>query len=45
MFVGNQLPVDDPRKEIVYQNFSRNLQDIVRAGWIPAQKFCSTLSR
>jgi tetratricopeptide (TPR) repeat protein len=32
MFVGNQLPVDDPRKEIVYQNFSRNLHDIVKAG-------------
>ncbi len=32
MFVGNQLPVDDPRKEVVYQNFSRNLQDIVKTG-------------
>jgi tetratricopeptide (TPR) repeat protein len=32
MFVGNQLPVSDPRKEIVYQNFSRNLHDIVKAG-------------
>jgi tetratricopeptide (TPR) repeat protein len=32
MFVGNQLPVDDPRKEIVYKNFSRNLHDIVKAG-------------
>ena len=32
MFVGNQLPADDPRKEMVYQNFSRNLHDIVKAG-------------
>jgi len=32
MFVGNQLPADDPRKEVVYQNFSRNLHDIVKAG-------------
>jgi tetratricopeptide (TPR) repeat protein len=32
MFVGNQLSADDPRKEVVYQNFSRNLHDIVKAG-------------
>jgi tetratricopeptide (TPR) repeat protein len=32
MFVGNQLAPDDPRKEVVYKNFRRNLQDIVRAG-------------
>ncbi len=32
MFVGNQLRADDPRKEVVYQNFQRNLDDIVRAG-------------
>jgi tetratricopeptide (TPR) repeat protein len=32
MFVGNQLPVDDPRKDVVYHNFSRNLEDIVNAG-------------
>jgi len=32
MFVGNQLEVDDPRREIVYQHFSRNLHDIVNAG-------------
>jgi len=32
MFTGNQLPADDPRKEVVYQNFSRNLQAIVQAG-------------
>ena len=32
MFIGNQLPADDPRKEVVYQNFSRNLHDILKAG-------------
>jgi tetratricopeptide (TPR) repeat protein len=32
MFVGNQLRADDPRKEVVYQNFARNLNDIIRAG-------------
>jgi len=32
MFVGNQLPANDPRKEIVYHNFSRNLHDILVAG-------------
>ncbi|HXI69609.1 MAG TPA: hypothetical protein VNN22_04555 [Verrucomicrobiae bacterium] len=32
MFVGNQLRADDPRKEAVYQNFERNLNDIVKAG-------------
>ena len=32
MFVGNELHVDDPRKEVVYQNFSRNLDDIVQTG-------------
>ena len=32
MFLGNQLPADDPRKEVVYHNFERNLDDIVRAG-------------
>jgi tetratricopeptide (TPR) repeat protein len=32
MFLGNQLRADDPRKEVVYQNFERNLHDIVRAG-------------
>ncbi len=32
MFLGNQLRADDPRKEVVYQNFQRNLDDIVRAG-------------
>ena len=32
MFLGNQLPPDDPRKEVVYKNFERNLDDIVRTG-------------
>ncbi|MFZ0826682.1 MAG: tetratricopeptide repeat protein [Verrucomicrobiia bacterium] len=32
MFLGNQLRPDDPRKEAVYENFERNLNDIVRAG-------------
>lgn len=32
MFIGNQLSADDPRKEAVYQNFSRNLHDIVKVG-------------
>jgi tetratricopeptide (TPR) repeat protein len=32
MFVGNQLAADDPRKESVYRNFSRNLHDLVEAG-------------
>jgi hypothetical protein len=32
MFVGNQIPADDPRKAVVYQNFSRNLHDIVTPG-------------
>jgi tetratricopeptide (TPR) repeat protein len=32
MFLQNQLPLGDPRKEVVYQNFRRNLDDILRAG-------------
>jgi len=32
MFLGNQLRADDPRKEVVYRNFERNLNDIVKAG-------------
>jgi len=32
MFVGNQLRADDPRKEVVYENFSRNLNDIIHVG-------------
>jgi tetratricopeptide (TPR) repeat protein len=32
MFLGNQLAPDDPRRETVYRNFQRNLQDILRVG-------------
>ena len=32
MFVGNQFRAEDPRREVVYQNFERNLNDIVRVG-------------
>ena len=32
MFAGNQLRADDPRKAVVYRNFERNLNDIVKAG-------------
>jgi tetratricopeptide (TPR) repeat protein len=32
MFLKNQLPPDDPRREVVYRNFQRNLDDILRAG-------------
>jgi tetratricopeptide (TPR) repeat protein len=32
MFLGNQLRADDPRREVVYRNFERNLDDIVRTG-------------
>ncbi len=32
MFLGNQLRADDPRREAVYQNFERNLNDIVKMG-------------
>jgi tetratricopeptide (TPR) repeat protein len=32
MFIENRVPPDDPRKEIVYRNFKRNLDDILRAG-------------
>jgi tetratricopeptide (TPR) repeat protein len=32
MFLGNQIAPDDPRREVVYRNFQRNLQDILRAG-------------
>jgi len=32
MFLKNQLAPDDPRREIVYRNFQRNLDDILRAG-------------
>lgn len=32
MFRGNQVPPNDPRKEVVYRNFDQNLQDLLRAG-------------
>jgi tetratricopeptide (TPR) repeat protein len=32
MFTKNSLPPDDPRKEVVYRNFERNLRDILRVG-------------
>ena len=32
MFLHNQIAPDSPRKEIVYRNFQKNLDDIVRAG-------------
>jgi tetratricopeptide (TPR) repeat protein len=32
MFVGNLVPPGDPRKEVVYRDFQRNLHDILRAG-------------
>jgi tetratricopeptide (TPR) repeat protein len=32
MFLENRIRADDPRKEIVYRNFKRNLNDILRAG-------------
>ena len=32
MFLENQIPPDDPRKETVYRNFAANLRDIVSAG-------------
>ena len=32
MFLKNQVPPTDPRRETVYQNFERNLRDIVEVG-------------
>ncbi len=32
MFMGQELAADDPRREVVYRSFGRNLEDIVRAG-------------
>jgi len=32
MFLNNQTSPDDPRRGTVYQNFARNLRDIVQAG-------------
>lgn len=32
MFVQNQVPPSDPRKQRVYRNYERNLQDLIKAG-------------
>ncbi|HUC86172.1 MAG TPA: tetratricopeptide repeat protein, partial [Candidatus Acidoferrales bacterium] len=32
MFLSNQIPPGSPRRETVYENFQKNLDDIVRAG-------------
>ncbi|MHB1309857.1 MAG: tetratricopeptide repeat protein [Limisphaerales bacterium] len=32
LFLGNELAPNDPRREQVYANFTRNLEDLVRAG-------------
>ncbi|PWU14746.1 MAG: hypothetical protein C5B50_16625 [Verrucomicrobia bacterium] len=32
MFLGNQVPPNDPRKERTYRNFQQNLKDILRIG-------------
>ena len=32
MFLGNQVPPDDPRRQRVYDNFKKNLQDILQSG-------------
>jgi len=32
MFLENRIPPNDPRKETVYRNFERNLDDILHAG-------------
>jgi tetratricopeptide (TPR) repeat protein len=32
MFLGQQVPRDDPRMKTVYHDFERNLADIIRAG-------------
>lgn len=32
MFLQNQIPPSDPRRETVYQNFNQNLRDIVSLG-------------
>ncbi len=32
MFLQNQIPPDDARRETVYKNFTQNLRDIVHAG-------------
>ena len=32
MFLGNQISPDEPRREVVYQNYARNLEDILDCG-------------
>ncbi|MGD0537262.1 MAG: tetratricopeptide repeat protein [Verrucomicrobiota bacterium] len=32
MFMGQEIAADDPRRDVVYRSFGRNLEDIVRAG-------------
>jgi tetratricopeptide (TPR) repeat protein len=32
MFLENKVPPADPRREVVYRSFARNLDDLVRAG-------------
>ena len=32
MFLGNQVPPNDSRKEVVYRSFRQNLDDLLRAG-------------
>ena len=32
MFLENKIPPDDPRKEVVYRSYARNLEDILQAG-------------
>jgi len=32
MFLENKIPPEDPRKQVVYDNFRKNLDDILRAG-------------
>ena len=45
MFMKNQIPPDDGRRETVYQNFAHNLRDIVQAGQNSgAQVVLSTMS-
>jgi tetratricopeptide (TPR) repeat protein len=32
MFQENKVPPDDPRRQVVYRSFARNLEDILKAG-------------
>ena len=45
MFLQNQIPPDDARRETVYQNFNSNLRDIVHLGTASGAKIVlSTMS-